>query len=102
MKSQPLAFHPSVLWIVLLSLCSLTGCNTPTAVDQHFGLAVKHAQSGQTLTRNEEKYPLPPSTTDAGIVRSSIVRYEKSYITPPSPVSSLDQSLGTPTNTAPR
>ena len=102
MKSQKLVAQPSVIGIVLLSWWALSGCSTPTAVDRHFGQAVKNAQSGQTWIGNELNRPLVPSTTDAGVVRSSIARYDKSFITPPTPVSSLDQSLGTSSNTAPR
>jgi hypothetical protein len=77
---------------LMLLACSLSACSTPTAVDRDFGLAVQKAQRAQTQTTLMN----PPASTgmDAGTVRSSIVRYEKSFVTPPSPVTSLDQSLG--------
>ena len=81
---------------LMLLACSLGACTAPTAVDRDFGLAVHKAQRAQT----QPTLMNPPASTgmDAGTVRSSIWRYEKSFVTPPSPVTSLDQSLGTASN----
>jgi len=99
MKFKSLTLNSTCL-IALVAGGGLASCATSTTVDRHFGMAVKNAQSAQTIT------PEPPNRvttgTDAGIVRSSILRYEKTYITPPTPLSSLDQGLGTPSNMAPR
>lgn len=83
-----------------LLACGLSGCYSTTALDRHFGMAVKNAQSGQAI--RSEHAPQHERDMDAGIVRSGIVRYEKSYVTPPMPVSSLDQGLGQPPSMAPR
>ena len=56
------------------------------------GQAVKNAQSGQTL--RSERVVTQDTGMDAGVIRSGIVRYEKSYVTPPTPLTSLDQGLG--------
>jgi hypothetical protein len=84
--------HRCALWLLA---CSLSACDTPTAVDRHWGLAVKKAQSAQTQPQAPGASAHTASGTDAGIVRASIVRYEKSYVSPPSPITRLDQSLGT-------
>lgn len=85
-----------------LLVCNLSACNTPTAIDRDFGLAVQKAQRAQTLAPSMHPPVAMTPGTDAGIVRSSIVRYEKTYVTPPSPISSLDQGLGTANTGSPR
>ena len=75
-----------------LFACGLSGCYSTTALDRHFGQAVKNAQSGQTL--RSERVVTQDTGMDAGVIRSGIVRYEKSYVTPPTPLTSLDQGLG--------
>jgi hypothetical protein len=93
--------HTHRLWLsqavsVLLAGC-LSACHTPSELERNFGQSVRQAQSAQTPPQrtNTSLTPGQETGTDAGIVRSSIVRYEKTYVTPPSPVTSLDQSLGT-------
>ena len=83
-----------------LLACSLSACHTPSAVERDFGRSVQKAQSAQAMPPNLNA-PLSHGT-DAGIVRSSILRYEKTYVMPPSPVTSLDQSLGSATSGTPR
>lgn len=83
------------LFALWLLACSLSACDTPTAVDRHWGLAVKKAQSAQTQPPAPGASAPAASGTDAGVVRASIVRYEKNYVSPPSPITRLDQSLGT-------
>lgn len=85
---------------MMLLACSLSACNTPTAVDRDFGLAVHNAQRAQTSPTRIH----PPASTgmDAVTVRATIVRYEKSFVSPPIPVTSLDQGLGTGSSSAPR
>jgi len=83
-----------------LLACGLSGCYSTTTLDRHFGMAVKNAQSSQTIPSAHA--PQHERDMDAGIVHSGIVRYEKSYVTPPLPVSSLDQGLGQPSSMAPR
>lgn len=85
-----------------LLVCHLSACNTPSAIDRDFGLAVTNAQRHQTQAPSMHPPLAMTPGTDAGIVRSSIVRYEKTYVTPPSPVSSLDQGLGTASTGSPR
>lgn len=102
MKTKPFLPLSKCFLALLLPLWGLTGCYTPTAVDRHFGQAMRDAQMGQTVNLSRTVQPDRSRGTDAGIVRSGIVRYEKTYITPASPVTSLDQSLGMSTNTAPR
>lgn len=95
-------FGPLPIAVTLLALCSLSACNTPSAVDHNFGMSVRNAQSAQTLHPRADRPPQTAPNVDAGVVRSSIARYEKTYVTPPTPLTSLDQSLGTAANTAPR
>ena len=47
----PNSVHPPLRWLASSLMClALTACNTPpTALDMHFGDAVKQAQAQQTL-----------------------------------------------------
>lgn len=92
---------PTTPLALLLALLSLSACHTPSVLDEQFGLAVRQAQSAQTL-QPTQRLPQALPGADAGVVRSSIVRYEKTYVTPPSPVTSLDQGLGAAATTVPR
>lgn len=76
----------ATLWMV--------GCANPTAVDRNFGMAVRQAQTRQTLDPNAASQPRPQADTDAATVRASIVRYEKTYATPPSSAMGLELGLG--------
>lgn len=102
MKFKSLTLNSTCLLALLAAGWSLTGCATSTAVDRHFGMAVKNAQNAQTITHAPLDRATASAGTDAGIVRSSMVRYEKTFVTPSTPLSSLDQGLGTPSNTVPR
>ena len=101
MKFKSLTLNSTCLLALLSAGGSLTGCATSTAVDRNFGMAVKNAQNAQTMTHEPPDRATKLAGTDAGIVRSSIARYEKSFVTPPTPLSSLNQGLGTPSSTAP-
>ena len=93
--------HPVLACLAAVLLASsLSACNTPSAVERDFGRSVQKAQSAQALPPNLNAPERPG--TDAGIVRSSILRYEKTYVMPPSPVTGLDQSLGSANSGTPR
>jgi hypothetical protein len=92
MTFQLFSPHIPLYCVGALFAWALSGCHSTTALDRHFGQAVKNAQSGQTL--RSERVVTQDTGMDAGVIRSGIERYEKSYITPPTPLTSLDQGLG--------
>lgn len=85
---------------LLLGALTCAACSSPTLVDRQFGMAVRQARQSQSLPVVRD--PAAQPGHDAAVVRSGIARYEKSYVMPPVPASTLEQGLGTPASAPPR
>lgn len=85
------------LWLAALACAA---CSSPTQVDRQFGMAVRLARQSQSQPPGHD--PAAQPGWDGAVVRSGIARYEKSYVMPPVPASTLEQGLGTPAGAAPR
>lgn len=93
MNSVPLPFRCAR--IVGLGL-ALSACDTPpTAVDQHFGMAVQSAQIQQRLLDPRDGMGRQIAReTDGAAALAAVMRYQQSFQTPPAPTPMFTSGVG--------
>lgn len=87
-------FHSVAL--ATLAALAAAGCSTaPTTVEWNFGKAVNAAKAAQVIDPDAPSRARAPATTDGQAARFSVERYEKTFQTPPPPVTVLNIGTGT-------
>lgn len=79
------------LLFTALAALAAAGCSTaPTTVDWNFGKALNAAKAAQVIDPDAATRARPAAGIDGQAARSSVERYEKSFQTPPPPVTVLN------------
>jgi hypothetical protein len=84
------------------ALLTLSACShDPSAIDQHFGSAVRDAMQRQTAPPRPSDPPQISATSDGQSAKSAIDRYQKSFDVIPPPANVFNIGVGNGSGTAP-